>query len=1001
MSKLPYKKHLNITKSIQKLKFSSTETSNSDSALNKHDSFCEEDETMKHPTITSYSLDLNSSKILSIPHQFVKKTFNKPNYCHQCCEFLWGFINQGYICSDCNFVCHERCINIITCPCPKNKTLSIKKTNIPHFWSESVYCKRKFCNYCRKRIDQTGYFCIICNYHVHGNCRKTSGANCRYTYATYKKKSLYYEMINCDEYNLHHWIEGNLNPNNKCYICRKSCYNVDCLTSYNCTQCDISVHFNCLVNPVVEVPKICCFGLLYNIILPTKAVLFPFEGEKNMSHVYRIHEKRTSPLGFSETSTSGGIDARNDEEHTIGTRLKNYKDKDDASIRVYDGLYSVKQGSYHSCSITNNNEKPMDILTKVLCYYKIIENKDEYFLTELTTNDIEFIGNAFNEVDPIIKQVKFVVENRRALVYLRHIPQKDVSVPCYIMRYDIVNHMKTHFSQENIRINECTTSMQLIETYLKSSGLEHELSEDYELFYVVSGLKMQNVKLVEDEKPLHLYNSTYNHSVLLALRSYFLVKMKENESKLDTISSLSRISVYVVNFPNNLSEKKYKQIIDDYLHLSNGDFIEYELNAIYHEFGTIIISFENSKDANIAIQRFQSVTINDKQVYSNLLPIINEKMIPDDVVPLLVLINVKSGGQQGQDLIKFFRRVLNPHQIFDLMNGGPLPAFYAFRNVPKYRVFVCGGDGSIGWALRCLDNVGQDAVCSSPPIAILPLGTGNDMARVMNWGSGYSESDDLYQILSDVKNSSEADLDRWTVMLQPHQKQNDKTSYMDDTSDRNLVVVMNSYCGIGIDAEFSLSFHKAREQNPDKFNSRLRNKGAYFLIGLRKFLNYKPSTQFRKNVKLFVDGEEIIIPIVEGILISNIMSWGSGANAWGSNKNGDFNEPTYSDHLLEIIGFSGIVHMAQIKSGLRSGIRIAQGENIKISLNTDISIQIDGEPWRQSAGELVISRSALKAKMLIKPKTKARLIQSSTDSGLVAKISDLNELRHKKFERWF
>ena len=30
----------------------------------------------------------------------------------------------------------------------------------------------------------------------------------------------------------------------------------------------------------------------------------------------------------------------------------------------------------------------------------------------------------------------------------------------------------------------------------------------------------------------------------------------------------------------------------------------------------------------------------------------------------------------------------------------------------------------MGWVLSCLDNVGQDAMCQSPPMAIVPLGTG-------------------------------------------------------------------------------------------------------------------------------------------------------------------------------------------------------------------------------------------------------------------------------------
>lgn len=119
-----------------------------------------------------------------------------------------------------------------------------------------------------------------------------------------------------------------------------------------------------------------------------------------------------------------------------------------------------------------------------------------------------------------------------------------------------------------------------------------------------------------------------------------------------------------------------------------------------------------------------------------LLPNIEPSMVPNGVQPLLVFVNVKSGGCQGLELISSFRKLLNPYQVFDLDNGGPLPGLYVFRNIQNYKILVCGGDGTIGWVLQCLDNVGQDSQCSSPACAIVPLGTGmfrDNAKRVQNF----------------------------------------------------------------------------------------------------------------------------------------------------------------------------------------------------------------------------------------------------------------------------
>lgn len=96
-------------------------------------------------------------------------------------------------------------------------------------------------------------------------------------------------------------------------------------------------------------------------------------------------------------------------------------------------------------------------------------------------------------------------------------------------------------------------------------------------------------------------------------------------------------------------------------------------------------------------------------------------------------------------------------------------------------------------------------------------------------------------------------------------------SQANTNEDNTEIYVMNNYFGIGIDAEISLDFHNAREENPDKFRSRIQNKKKYFQLGIRRMMN-NMNKDFHKNVTLEVDGRRIeISPQIEGIVILNIL----------------------------------------------------------------------------------------------------------------------------------
>ncbi|XP_041452714.1 diacylglycerol kinase zeta-like isoform X1 [Lytechinus variegatus] len=339
------------------------------------------------------------------------------------------------------------------------------------------------------------------------------------------------------------------------------------------------------------------------------------------------------------------------------------------------------------------------------------------------------------------------------------------------------------------------------------------------------------------------------------------------------------------------------------------------------------------------------------------------KPIPSPLMkPVLVFINPKSGGNQGGKLMTKFQWLMNPRQVFDLSQGGPREGLEIFRKVPNLRILACGGDGTVGWILSEIDKLKFKPM---PPVAVLPLGTGNDLARTINWGRGYTD-EPISKILQQVEEGPVVQLDRWNLITEPNP---DVALTKEERDiDTKPLDVFNNYFSLGADARTALEFHESREANPEKFNSRFRNKMYYARAGGTDLLK-RASKDLTKKITLECDGVDFTSRIQElklhCLLFLNIPKYGAGTTPWGNPSSLQFEQQRHDDGFLEIIGFTPSQIAALYVGG--HGERICQCREAKVITTTTIPIQVDGEPCRLPPSIIHIMLRN-QANMLLKPK---------------------------------
>ncbi|KAL3639887.1 Diacylglycerol kinase [Castilleja foliolosa] len=373
------------------------------------------------------------------------------------------------------------------------------------------------------------------------------------------------------------------------------------------------------------------------------------------------------------------------------------------------------------------------------------------------------------------------------------------------------------------------------------------------------------------------------------------------------------------------------------------------------------------------------------------------------VCPLIVFINTKSGGQLGGELLLTCRRLLNRNQVFDLGEKTPDKVLHQlYFNLEKHkrngdnladeiqkklRIIVAGGDGTAGWLLGVVSDLN---LSQPPPIATMPLGTGNNLPFSFGWGKKNPGTNDqsVKAFLEHVKHAKEMKVDSWHILMRmkapregscdpigpldlPHSLHAfNRVSSADEMNEEGYHTFRGgfwNYFSMGMDAQVSYAFHSERKLHPEKFKNQLANQTAYAKLSCTQgwfFASLKhPSSrniaQLAKVKIMKKPGEWIDLHIprsIRSIVCLNLPSFSGGLNPWGRPSKQKLHErdltpPYVDDGFFEVVGFRDAWHGLLLFTPNGHGTRLAQAKGIRFEFHKGAAnhtfMRMDGEPWKQ------------------------------------------------------
>jgi diacylglycerol kinase family enzyme len=310
------------------------------------------------------------------------------------------------------------------------------------------------------------------------------------------------------------------------------------------------------------------------------------------------------------------------------------------------------------------------------------------------------------------------------------------------------------------------------------------------------------------------------------------------------------------------------------------------------------------------------------------------------------LINPISGGGQGKEIQKYLPEIMASEDYkeeewkseFTQIEGMKEQIQQALESTET--LIAVGGDGTVSAVLSTMLLGGFS---QKVKIGLIPLGTGNDLARVLNLYKPYVDRGLLFLVRRLVRAAARP-FDIWKV---------------------NGQFALANYFSAGIDARIAHDFNQDRATGAISSTSVFANKLHY----VKRFFadrNYMLKSGNLTYTDKSGNGHEVDVSGHRTVIVGNIPSFASGANPFFRSNMADgllevVDVPNMHNFMMAIaIGNLPLIGFIYKKYFLKS----RKVKSLELTLGKDEFLQLDGEDLSGKVGESISIEYAAQVNML-------------------------------------